>query len=97
MPKHIGIVACSVPGAALCYETINLESQKHLGKYRVPEVSMHNHSLGEYLKHIDLADQQGVASLMLDSAEKLAKLGADFNCFGFGLGSYGWIAACLRR
>jgi aspartate racemase len=78
MSKHIGIVACSVPGAALCYETISLEGEKYLGQHMYPEVSMHNHPLGEYLKFIEKDDQQGVAALMLDSAQKLARIGVDF-------------------
>lgn len=76
--KHIGIVACSVPGAALCYETINLEGEKYLGKHLYPEVSMHNHPLGDYMKFIEKGDQRGVARLMLSSAEKLKACGADF-------------------
>ena len=32
MPKHIGIVGCSSEGAALCYQTICLESKKHMGE-----------------------------------------------------------------
>ncbi len=39
---------------------------------------MHTHSLAEYMKCIDRGDWQGVAELMLSSAGKLAKTGADF-------------------
>jgi aspartate racemase len=39
---------------------------------------MHTHSLGEYVKCIDRADWLAVGELMLSSAEKLAKIGADF-------------------
>ena len=31
MAKHIGIVACSAEGAALCYRTICLEAAAHMG------------------------------------------------------------------
>jgi aspartate racemase len=78
MPKHIGIVACSAEGAALCYRTICREGPLNLGRYMHPEITMHNHPLGEYMKYIDAYDQEGVAALMLSSAEKLAKAGADF-------------------
>jgi len=75
---HIGIVACSTEGAALCYRTISLEGAAVLGKHDHPEVSLHSHSLAEYMKRIDTGDWAGVAELMLSSADKLAKAGADF-------------------
>jgi aspartate racemase len=75
---HIGIVACSTEGAALCYRTISLEGAAVLGKHDHPEVSLHSHSLAEYMKRIDTGDWAGVAELMLSSADKLAKGGADF-------------------
>jgi len=78
MPQHIGIVACSAEGAALCYRTICLEGAELMGKHDHPEVSMHTHSLAEYMKCIDADDWAGVAELMLSSAEKLARAGADF-------------------
>ena len=78
MPDHIGIVACSAEGAALCYRTICVEGAKLLGPHDHPEVSMHTHALAEYMKCIDRGDWQGVGELMLSSANKLAKIGADF-------------------
>src|ERR1039457_4154524 len=78
MPKHIGIVACSAEGASLCYRTICDEASALLGRHMHPEISMHTHCLGEYMAHIYQDDWQGVADLMLSSADKLAKAGADF-------------------
>jgi len=78
MPLHIGIVACSAEGAALCYRTICSEGPALLGTHRHPEVSMHTHSLGEYMDFIHRDDWRGVADLMLSSAEKLTIIGADF-------------------
>ena len=75
---HIGIVACSTEGAALCYRTISLEGSQMLGRHDHPEVSLHSHSLAQYMKFIDRNDWAGVAELMLSSAEKLARAGADF-------------------
>ena len=75
---HIGIVACSTEGAALCYRTISLEGAKMIGRHDHPEVSLHSFPLAEYMKCIDAGDWAGVAELMLGSAEKLAKAGADF-------------------
>lgn len=76
--KHIGIVACSAEGAALCYKTICVEGSALLGPHAHPEVSMHTPSLADYVACLERGDRQGVADLMLASAEKLAKIGADF-------------------
>ncbi|NOZ29663.1 MAG: amino acid racemase [Chloroflexi bacterium] len=79
MSKHIGIVACSAEGAALCYRTICIEGEQFLGKrYAHPEVTMHTFPFSEYMQHIEAADWQSVADLMLASAEKVAGAGADF-------------------
>ncbi len=78
MSKHIGIVACSYEGAALCYQTICREGSQYLGEHAHPEISLHNHPLNEYMKFIVSGDWEGVAILMLSSAGKLHKAGADF-------------------
>lgn len=78
MPQHIGIVACSAEGAALCYKTICVEGARFLGPHGHPEVSLHTHSLADYVECLDRGDRKGVAELMLSSARKLAKAGADF-------------------
>jgi aspartate racemase len=78
MTQHIGIVACSAEGAALCYRTICVDGGRLLGTHAHPEVSMHTHSLAAYMAAIYRDDWQAVADLMLASAEKLARSGADF-------------------
>lgn len=78
MPQHIGIVGCSAEGAALCYKTICAEGAQLLGPHAHPEVSMHTPSLATYVECLDRGDLQGVGELMLASARKLAKTGADF-------------------
>ena len=49
-----------------------------MGKHDHPEVSLHSHSLAEYMKYVERDDWAGVAELMLSSADKLAHAGADF-------------------
>lgn len=78
MPQHIGIVGCSAEGAALCYRTVCLEGAGLLGMHAHPEVSMHTFPLSDYMKFIGAGDWSGVATLMLASAGKLARAGADF-------------------
>ena len=79
MPLHIGIVGCSSEGAALCYRTVCAEGAQLLGvPYAHPQVSMHTHSLADYLALLERGDWRGVGELMLSSAGNLAAAGADF-------------------
>jgi aspartate racemase len=78
MTLHIGIVACSAEGAALCYKTICTEGAQLLGAHAHPEVSLHTHSLESYMQCIYRNDWPGVAEIMLSSARKLQASGADF-------------------
>jgi len=78
MTLHIGIVGCSAEGAALCYRSICLEGAKVLGPHAHPEISMHTPSLEQYVHCLERDDLAGVGELMLASAHKLAKSGADF-------------------
>ncbi|HEY1678197.1 MAG TPA: amino acid racemase [Candidatus Sulfotelmatobacter sp.] len=74
----IGIVACSTEGAALCYRTISIEGAQMIGRHDHPEVALHSFSLARYMKCVEADDWPGVAELMLASADKCAKAGADF-------------------
>lgn len=76
--RHIGLVACSAEGAALCYRTICVEGAELLGTHAHPEVSMHTYSLAEYMAFVYRDDWAAVGELMLSSARKLASIGADF-------------------
>ncbi|MEJ7603171.1 MAG: amino acid racemase [Kofleriaceae bacterium] len=75
--KHIGIVACSAEGAALCFRTICGEGSQLLGPHVHPEVSLHTHPLASYMRCIERDDWAGVGELMLASATKLAAIGAE--------------------
>jgi len=75
---HIGIVACSAEGAALCYRTLCAEGPALLGAHAHPEISLHGAPLADYVAAGLSGDMHGVASLMLASAHKLAAAGADF-------------------
>jgi len=75
--KHIGIVAVSAEGAALCYRTVCVEGASMLGPHAHPEVTMHTYPLSDYMRHIDAGRWDGVASMLLASAEKLRQAGAD--------------------
>jgi aspartate racemase len=76
--QHIGIVACSAEGAALCYRTICSEAASRMGTHRHPEVSLHTLPLADYMVPIRAGDWDQVAEMMLTSTRKLASVGADF-------------------
>jgi aspartate racemase len=79
MTQHIGIAACSAEGAALCYRTICVEGAALLGRdHAHPEVSLHSPSLADYMDCIYRGDWRGVGDLMVGSAEKLKRMGAEF-------------------
>lgn len=78
MTKHIGIVAGSSEGAALCYRTICLEAPAIMGEHNHPEITMNSLPMAEHMRHIVADDWAAVAELMLASAHKVAQAGADF-------------------
>ncbi|MBO9685283.1 MAG: amino acid racemase [Mitsuaria chitosanitabida] len=73
---HLGIVACSAEGAALCYRTICAEGAAFMGPHAHPEISMHTPSLHLYVEALEQGDRATVAALMLASAHKLKAAGA---------------------
>jgi aspartate racemase len=77
MTKHIGIVAVSAEGAALCYRTICVEGAELLGPHAHPEISLHTIPLSRYMVSITNGDWQGVGELMFESARKLVTAGAE--------------------
>lgn len=78
MTKHIGIVAGSAEGAALCYRTICLEAPAIMGEHNHPEITMNSVPMAEHMPHIRANNWEAVAGLLAASARKLAQAGADF-------------------
>jgi aspartate racemase len=78
MAKHIGIVAVSYEGAALCYQSICAEAAAVMGEHQHPEITMHSFPLADYLRYVSKLDWEGVTGLLLKSVEKVAGAGADF-------------------
>ncbi len=75
--RHIGIVAVSAEGAALCYRTICIEGAAFLGPYDHPQVTMHTHPLAEYMRHIEANRWHEAGRLLLSSANTLVRAGAE--------------------
>lgn len=76
-PKHIGIVAASAEGAALCYRTICAEGPAVLGAHNHPEITMHTFPLAAHMEPIYAGRWDDAARLLLASADKLVKAGAE--------------------
>ncbi len=78
MTQHIGIVAGSAEGAALCYRTICLEASAVMGEHNHPEITMNSVPLAEHMRHIRANDWERLAGILAASAHKVAHAGADF-------------------
>ncbi|MCW5888749.1 MAG: aspartate/glutamate racemase family protein, partial [Anaerolineales bacterium] len=77
MTKHIGIVGVSYEGAALCYRTIIQEGKDFFGPFINPEVTLHNFSMTAYHFPSEAGEWSAVSETLLESAYKLAKIGAE--------------------
>jgi aspartate racemase len=75
-PKHIGIVACSAEGAALCFREIAAHSLKFMGEHMHPQVTLSCIAFGEWMPAFDRGDYEGVAEFMLRETQIVAKAGA---------------------
>ena len=78
MTQHIGIVAGSAEGAALCYRTICLEAPAVMGEHNHPEVTMNSVPLAEHMRYIRANDWRALAETLAASARKVSQAGADF-------------------
>src|SRR5262245_31783381 len=75
--KHIGIVAVSAEGAALCYRTICTEAAAILGPHEHPQITMHTFSLAAYMRPVYDDRWDDVGRMLLESADKLVHAGAE--------------------
>jgi aspartate racemase len=78
LAKHIGIVAVSYEGAALCYQSICAEAARVMGEYHHPQITMHSFPLSDYVRFFSRLDWEGAARLLLESADRVARAGAEF-------------------
>ena len=76
--KHIGIVACSAEGAALCYQTICRDALALVGKNDHPQITMSSIPMARWMPAFEDGDFPGVAAFMVESARICAGAGADF-------------------
>jgi aspartate racemase len=78
MPKHIGIVGCSIPGSALCYREVCEYASSLMGQYNHPQVTVSTIPMARYMPHFEPLDPPEIAKLLLESTRIVAAAGADF-------------------
>jgi aspartate racemase len=76
--KHLGIVAHSAEGAALCFRTFCQEGFARLGAHDHPDVSLDCIALARSMPAWDAGDYEKVRSTLSVSIERLARAGAEF-------------------
>ena len=76
--KHVGIVACSAEGAALCYREICRQGIEVVGKHDHPRITLDSIPLARWMPAFDAGDHAALAGVMLESTRLLAAAGADF-------------------
>ena len=78
MAKHIGIVAVSPEGSALCYRRIARAAACIDDPARRPLVTLHNLPFSSYVEAYRASDWERVATMLTWSGQTLAAAGADF-------------------
>lgn len=74
---HIGIVAGTADGAALCYRTLCHEAREIMANSLQPQVTLHGLPASLYLDAIERDDWRDVAALLSRSAAILGEAGAE--------------------
>jgi len=76
--RHIGILAHSAEGSALCYLTATHEGARRLGAYDHPEITMSILPMGPVLPAWERLDLVEINRTLARSAGRLAAAGCDF-------------------
>ena len=78
MSRHIGILAHSADGAALCYLEMVREAARILGEHDHPEITLSIRPMGPVLDAYDRNDLAAINTHLRSTAERLAAAGCDF-------------------
>jgi aspartate racemase len=76
--KHIGILAHSFEGAALCFRTACLEGVQRLGPHMHPEITMTCSPMAPLLDAWERGDHVALRGFFMTEAGKLSAAGANF-------------------
>ena len=76
--RHLGILAHSTEGAALCFLAFCQEGFRELGVHQHPDVTMDCIAMGRSMPAWEAGEYQSVRATLAESAERLARAGAGF-------------------
>ena len=76
--QHIGILAHSADGAALCFLEMVREASRRLGAHQHPEITLSIWPMGPLLELYERNDLSAVAAYLAGTAQRLADAGCDF-------------------
>ncbi|WP_173093702.1 aspartate/glutamate racemase family protein [Actinomadura verrucosospora] len=76
--EHLGILAHSAEGAALCFRAFCQEGFRELGPDDHPDVSLDLIALARSMPSWDAGDHDAVRAILAESVRRLAAAGADF-------------------
>lgn len=76
--KHLGILAHSTEGAALCFRTFCQHGFRELGPHEHPDVTLDCMDMGRSMPAWDAGDYVSIRATLAASAQRLARAGADF-------------------
>jgi aspartate racemase len=76
--RHLGILAHSSEGAALCFRTFCQEGFQRIGPHHHPDVTLDCIAYGSSMAAWDAADYDSVRATLAVSVTRLARAGADF-------------------
>src|SRR5215470_3981317 len=76
--KHVGILAHSTEGAALCFLQFCQEGFRRLGRNEHPDVTLDYIAFGYSMPAWDAGDYGAIRATLSVSVDRLARAGADF-------------------
>jgi aspartate racemase len=76
--RHIGILAHSADGAALCFLEMVREASRQLGAHDHPEITLSIRPMAPMLEQYERNDLSQVRTYLTRTAERLARAGCDF-------------------
>ena len=77
-PKHIGILAHSADGAALCFLEMIREGARIMGAHEHPEITLSILPMGPTFAAYDAGDLAAVNAHLMRTCQRLADAGCDF-------------------
>jgi aspartate racemase len=76
--KHLGILAHSTEGAALCFRAFCQEGFRRIGRHDHPDVTMDCIAMARSMAAWDAGDYLPIRATLARSVDRLARAGADF-------------------